>query len=183
MFAGKAVREAASYKSFEVEISKTLLPFSLSAVLVLRFLITHLSVLLIFFTSALKSKLLAPPEFTFLCEFNLSAYKKKHVVYLCDESCLPQSVFSSVVCDALHMLWPLVRIPQLLLTAVILNFQIKIMISSVYMWFTDMQILTWSVALWNSVNKAVGVLWAVLSSNGVKGLRRQVRRLWKSRWL
>ena len=55
------------------------------------------------------------------------------------------------------------------------------MISSVYKWFTDMQTLTWSVAVWNSVNENVGVLWALLSSNGVKELRRQVRRLWKSR--
>jgi hypothetical protein len=108
-------------------------------------------------------------------------------------------------CDARHLLWPLCKmwratravasvqnvkrdtccglckISQLLLTAVLLNLQMKIIIiSSVYKWFTDMQILTWSLAVWNSVNKAVGVLWALML---VKGLRCQVRRLWESRRL
>jgi hypothetical protein len=114
-----------------------------------------------FFTSALKSKLLAPPAFTFFCEFNLSAYKR-NVACLCDESCVPKIVVSGVVCDARHVLWPLCKTPQLLLTAVLLNLQMKIMISSVYKWLTDMQILTWIVAVCNSVNKAVGVLRVLL---------------------
>jgi len=69
------------------------------------------------------------------------------VVYLCVEYFVPQSVVSRVVCDARHLLWPLYKIPQLLLTAVLLNLKMKIMISSVYKWFTDMQILTWIVAV------------------------------------
>jgi hypothetical protein len=81
--------------------------------------------------------------------------------------------------DARHALLPLQNISTSLNSS--FNLQMKIIIiSSVYEWFTDMQILTWSEAVWNSVNKAVGVLWALLL---VKGLRCQVRRLWESRRL
>jgi hypothetical protein len=182
-FRTKLFQKQHHIKLLSRNIQRTVTIFTLGSI---RFaLFDNTSVCLInFFTSALKSKLLAAPSaFTFLCQFNLSAYKR-NVAYLCDESCVPQSVVSSVVCDPRHLLWPLCKIPHPLLTAILLNFQMKIMLSSVYKWFTDMQILTWIVAICNSVNKAVGVLRALLLSNGFsKGLCCQVRRLWERRRL